>query len=264
MANLRRVLSQSQHPIAGAAKRAYRGLREFTLPAPKAVVLPALWAFLGLRAVYYYAARVFVCEPLFKAYCKSYGRGVRTGVFVHYVQGAGDLVLGDRVLVDGRCSIGFASRFSDRPTLILGDRTEVGHGCSFTVGKRIKVGRDVRISLHCVLSDSNGHPLEADARRANLPPRPREVRPIEIGDDAWIGQRSIILPGARIGEGAIVSAGSVVRGRVEPYTLVGGNPAVVLAALPRPAVVGRPTAQEPSSSERSDDVDVQERPVAAD
>lgn len=46
-----------------------------------------------------------------------------------------------------------------------------------------------------------------------------------IGSDVWIGRESIIMPGVSIGDGAIVAAYSVVTKNVEPYTVVGGNPA---------------------------------------
>lgn len=46
-----------------------------------------------------------------------------------------------------------------------------------------------------------------------------------IGDGAWLGMRSIILPGITIGEGAIVASGAIVTKDVEPYTIVAGNPA---------------------------------------
>jgi len=48
---------------------------------------------------------------------------------------------------------------------------------------------------------------------------------IVVGDDVWIGMDSKILSGVRIGQGAIVAAGSVVTKDVEPYSIVGGNPA---------------------------------------
>lgn len=51
---------------------------------------------------------------------------------------------------------------------------------------------------------------------------------IRIDDYVWIGLYSIILPGAHIGEGAIVQAGSVVMGEVPPCAIVGGNPAKVI------------------------------------
>ena len=46
-----------------------------------------------------------------------------------------------------------------------------------------------------------------------------------IGNDVWIGQNAVILPGVHIGDGAIIGAGSVVGSHVEPYTVVAGNPA---------------------------------------
>lgn len=51
------------------------------------------------------------------------------------------------------------------------------------------------------------------------------VAPITIGANAWIASRAIILPGRKIGDGAVVAAGAVVVKDVEPWTVVGGNPA---------------------------------------
>ena len=49
-----------------------------------------------------------------------------------------------------------------------------------------------------------------------------------IGNDVWLGQNAIILPGVHIGDGAIIGANSVVGSNVGPYTIVIGNPAKVL------------------------------------
>ena len=46
-----------------------------------------------------------------------------------------------------------------------------------------------------------------------------------IGNDVWIGQNAVILPGVHIGDGAIIGANSVVGSDVEPYTIIAGNPA---------------------------------------
>lgn len=51
---------------------------------------------------------------------------------------------------------------------------------------------------------------------------------IVVGDDCWIGYRSIVLSGVTIGQGAIISAGAVVTKDVPPYAIVGGVPAKVL------------------------------------
>ena len=52
--------------------------------------------------------------------------------------------------------------------------------------------------------------------------------PIEIGDYAWICGHAIVLPGVKVGEGAVVAAGAVVTKDVEPWTVVGGVPAKVI------------------------------------
>ncbi len=49
-----------------------------------------------------------------------------------------------------------------------------------------------------------------------------------VGNDVWIGQNAIILPGVHIGDGAIIGLNSVVTKDIEPYTIVAGNPAKVI------------------------------------
>lgn len=49
-----------------------------------------------------------------------------------------------------------------------------------------------------------------------------------IGNDVWIGYEAVIMPGVKIGDGAIIAAKSVVTKDVKPYTIVGGNPAQLI------------------------------------
>jgi maltose O-acetyltransferase len=52
---------------------------------------------------------------------------------------------------------------------------------------------------------------------------------VVIEDDVWIGARAILLSGAHIGEGSVISAGSVVSNKIPPYSIAVGNPARVVA-----------------------------------
>ena len=52
--------------------------------------------------------------------------------------------------------------------------------------------------------------------------------PITVCDDVWIGYGAVILSGVTIGQGAVVAAGSIVTKDVEPYSIVGGNPAKLI------------------------------------
>ena len=52
-----------------------------------------------------------------------------------------------------------------------------------------------------------------------------------IGNNVFIGARSIILKGVTIGEGAVIGAGSVITKDVPPMTVVAGNPAIIIKSL---------------------------------
>lgn len=54
-------------------------------------------------------------------------------------------------------------------------------------------------------------------------------KPVEIGDFVWVGAEVILLPGTKIGEGAIIQAGAVVHGEIPPMAIAGGNPAKVFS-----------------------------------
>ena len=77
-----------------------------------------------------------------------------------------------------------------------------------------------------------------------------EVKPVRVCRYAWIGQKSFILKGVTVGEGAVVGANSVVVTDVPPYTVVMGNPArVVVNGLTPPFGSAYAKAQQLASDE---------------
>ncbi|MGH7594197.1 MAG: DapH/DapD/GlmU-related protein, partial [Gemmatimonadales bacterium] len=140
------------------------------------------------------------------------------------VQGRGRIVIGDNVLMDGKSSFTFAARFSDHPTLRIGDRTGIGHACVFVVACEITIGADCRIAGGVSFRDSPGHPLDPEARRRGEPPPPDAIRPIVVEDNVWIGTHVIVHGGVRIGAGSVISSGAVVLTDVPPSSLIAGNP----------------------------------------
>jgi len=221
----------SGHWSARAARSVLRAVLSFSVPAPKVITKPILFAVLAIRSVYYFLIRVFFCEPLFKAYCTEYGKHLHTGVRLHWVQGAGRLIVGNNVRIDGKCNFFFAARYTENPTLTIGDNSGVGNGCSFVVGRSITLGRHVRFGSNIQLFDTPGHPVEPLGRLHGQPARPEDVRPIVIGDNVWIGSSSIIYPGVVIGEDSVVAMGSVVVNSVPPKVVVAGNPARQIARV---------------------------------
>jgi acetyltransferase-like isoleucine patch superfamily enzyme len=215
----------SDHWSARLVRRVYRLIENLSVPAPRFVVRPLLAIILSIRAIYYFVARFFFCEPLFKAYCTQYGRNLHTGVYLHWVQGRGEIILGDNVTIDGKCSFAFAARYSQKPSLIIGNDTGIGHNCSFTIGRQITIGNRCRIAGDVRMFDSPGHPTDPAARAAGLPADPADVRPITIGDNVWIGASAIIYPGVTIGNDSVIGMGAVVMSDIAEQTIVAGNPA---------------------------------------
>ena len=92
--------------------------------------------------------------------------------------------------------------------------------------RNVAIGNDVMIAPEVYVLHS-GHHFD----RRDVPMRFQEEKYYDvtvIEDDVWIGARAIINPGKRIGRGSIVAAGSVVTKDVEPYSIVGGNPAILI------------------------------------
>ena len=235
--SIRRYVALSDHWFARLGRGVYRAIVGFSLPAPRVLTRPILQLFIIARSTYHFTIRVLICEPLFKAYCVRHGRNVRTGVYLHWVMGKGDIIIGDDDILDGKSSFCFAVRYSESPALIIGDHCYVGHGCAFTVGDRITIGNDCYIAGGVRMFDTSGHPTDPAARRAGLPTPQDKVRPIMIADNVWIGANATICPGVTVGEGSVIGTESVVTRDVPPYTLVAGNPARqirTLAMEPKP------------------------------
>lgn len=234
LAELKHYLTTSDHRAIATAREAYRRLEWVSVPVPRPVAKAALGGYLVGRKAYYYGRRLLVAQPLFEAYCAKVGRRLRTGSELHWIEGPGDIIVGDDVWFDGRSTILFASTFSARPTLEVGNNTMIGHDTTFTIARRITIGNNCQISGSSRFFDSSGHATDPVERANHQPPLPHQVRPITIGDDVWVAKQCIVFPGVMIGKGAIVSAGSVLRDSVPPYTVVAGNPARVVRELPRP------------------------------
>lgn len=117
----------------------------------------------------------------------------------------------------------------------IGSNCFVGEGSRIWSGDKVTIGNDILISHNVNIIDTNSHELDhlerahgyLDLFTKGYPTEKGsiETKPIVIEDYAWINFNATILKGVTIGKGAIVAAGSVVTKDVEPFTIVGGNPA---------------------------------------
>jgi phosphonate metabolism protein (transferase hexapeptide repeat family) len=118
----------------------------------------------------------------------------------------------------------------------LGDYSYLGPGCM--VGDA-QIGRFCAIAAQVRIGAPN-HPLDrpsqhrftycpeyytVDAERDHAFFRQRHADRVVIGNDVWIGHAVIVMPGVKVGDGAVLAAGAVVTRDAAPYTIVGGVPA---------------------------------------
>lgn len=85
------------------------------------------------------------------------------------------------------------------------------------IGRYVMMGTDVTIITRNHRFDRTDIPMMEQGFG--------EERPVYIGNDVWIGDRVLILPGVHIGDGSIIAAGAVVTKNVPPYSIVAGVPA---------------------------------------
>lgn len=121
--------------------------------------------------------------------------------------------------------------------LEIGDRS-ILVGAVFMCAGSIAIGKDVIVSYHVTIADSDFHPLDPELRKldaiAHAPEGDRvgrsvfKTRPVVIEDDVRIGIGAIILKGTRVGKGARIGAGAVVTADVPPGMSVAGNPARIV------------------------------------
>ncbi len=96
-------------------------------------------------------------------------------------------------------------------------------GCGAWICPKVEIGNYVMISSDVAIVGGD-HRFDIPGTPLIFSGRPNQAV-TTIEDDVWIGYRAVINAGVRIGRGVIIAAGSVVTKDIEPYTIVGGDPA---------------------------------------
>jgi maltose O-acetyltransferase len=114
--------------------------------------------------------------------------------------------------------------FGTGKNISIGNYSGIGTKCEL-YGK-ITIGNDVMMAPEVIILTRN-HKFN----RTDIPMRIQGMdteKPVIIEDDVWIGTRTIIMPGVKIGRGSIIAAGSIVTKNISSYSIVGGIPAKLI------------------------------------
>lgn len=196
----------------------------FSLPSIKPLHLPLYYLYNFIILTINKIIQGIWSVPLFKARCHKVGKRLQLPNGLPLVIGSHlRICLGDDVRI-GRSTIG-ASKVFDNPKFSMGNQSSLGYGTSISVTKEVTIGHNTMISVHCLIMDSDDHPVNPDKRLAKQPVAKRDVKPVKIGNNVWVGAYSAILKGVTIGDNSIISAHSVVTRDVPENCVFGGVPA---------------------------------------
>jgi acetyltransferase-like isoleucine patch superfamily enzyme len=110
-----------------------------------------------------------------------------------------------------------------RGSIDIGDSVYINYGSIISAQQSVRIGSNVMIGNYCIVADTETPGIEDPLGNPSINPRP-----VEIGEGAWLAARVTVLPGSRIGAGAVIAAGSVVAGNIPPGSVAGGIPARIL------------------------------------
>lgn len=112
------------------------------------------------------------------------------------------------------------ARFYDPRNIKIGEDSIIGEGVVLDGRDKLLIGNHVDIASEVMIYNSQ-HDIDSEDFQVIS-------APVVIGDYVFIGPRAVILPGVKVGDGAVVAAGAVVNKDVPFYTIVGGVPAQVI------------------------------------
>jgi acetyltransferase-like isoleucine patch superfamily enzyme len=144
-----------------------------------------------------------------------------------WIYGAHRIVMGEGVLVMPGAWLAVERQAweNKEPALRIGDRVAMRTNCTLSAAASVVIEDDVVFGGGVTIIDSDhtwdgGHP--------NVLYNPVDADPVHIGRGTWVGDRSAVLKGSRIGEFCLIGANSVVRGEIPDHSIAVGAPAKVV------------------------------------
>lgn len=153
-------------------------------------------------AVVLYAANWWINRIPFHAVRNAYYRGVC------------------RMKLDRKSSLHMGATLTTMGGIEVGPGSTIDQHVRLDGRGGLTIGAGVSIAPEVAILTADHDPQSADFRG--------RTEPVVLEDQVWVGTRALILPGVRVGRGAVVAAGAVVTRDVPPYAIVGGVPAKVI------------------------------------
>ena len=147
--------------------------------------------------------------------------GVNTYIPKVFITWPHQVKIGSNCRLERNIIFNFDGIYQPGPNIIIGDNNFIGNGVEFNIQARLTMGNSCLIASGVKFIDHD-HGTKKSAYIKNQQSKKQEIK---IGNDVWIGANAIILKGTIIEDGAIIAAGSVVKGHINSMEIWAGVPA---------------------------------------
>lgn len=163
----------------------------------------------------------------------TYGVGVRIDAPIRIGGGKGTLNIGNEVWLGwdsaqklGRGTILLQPRLAES-VITVGAHTQMSNNVTIIAMGEVSIGKNCLIGDMTSIIDCDFHEIDPDERGSGVGP----IKPVNIGDNVWIGSRVMILRGVAIGNNSVIGAGSIVTKSIPSNSLAVGVPAKVVRKI---------------------------------
>lgn len=193
--------------------------------------------FLGVTLSYvlpysFYGVLSSARNRLYTGYHKRRFAHFGESVFIwhpHTLIGEQYIRIGDRNIFESGVQLTARKIDVENPLLEIGNNCLIRKDTHITAIRSIRIGDNLLTGTNVLITDN----MHGKSDRLSLHESPRVRKPyskggVIIGNGVWLGNNVCVMPGVRIGDGAVVGANSVVTHDVPPYTIVAGIPARII------------------------------------
>lgn len=176
---------------------------------------------------------------VYTGYCRrgfqKFGKSSRIRPTFNVLLGEKYMSIGEECYIGKDVQLTATDCFEDQvftPKITIGNNCSIHDYAHVTAINEIRIGNNVRTGKNVLITD-NSHGVSSYELLETAPNyRPLYSKgPVIIEDNVWIGAKSSIMPGVRIGRGAIIGAGSIVTKDIPDFALAAGNPAKVIRIM---------------------------------
>lgn len=146
-----------------------------------------------------------------------------------YIRGKSDLCYKKGFTTGHGCR--FDLKGDNEIRLIFGENCELGDGVHIVAHEKVVIGNNVLMASKIFISDTSHGDYSDEKQDSPLTTpnkRPLITNPVTIGDNVWLGENVVVLPGVEIGSGSIVGANAVVNKSIPKNSIAVGSPAKVI------------------------------------